>query len=33
MHAVPEKTGAALLARLLSAAVEACDIPVVTERM
>ena len=29
MHAVPEKTGAALLARL-SAAVEACDIPVVT---
>ncbi|MBN9672519.1 FAD-dependent oxidoreductase [Roseibium aggregatum] len=30
MHAVPEKTGAALLARLLSAA-EQADIPVVTE--
>ncbi len=30
MHAVPEKTGAALMARLL-AAVEARDIPVVTE--
>lgn len=30
MHAVPEKTGAALLARLLSAA-ERADIPVVTE--
>jgi fumarate reductase flavoprotein subunit len=32
MHAVPEKTGTALMARL-SAAVEACDIPVVTEAL